>query len=178
MKKLYLIIFLVLANISLLCVRIFSNKLKKIELNLKEGEVAVIILSLEESKSFLLSSKNGNLLYTFSYKDDQNLEQNISLFTDNLDYVFMKHEYPLSYPNKTVLDGLVVIQNIQLEPNRLHYNNRIFKIDYSALTVGKSAVVKNLQKHVKHVGVRLFNFVEQNYAVRLSSYLFGKLTAV
>lgn len=129
MKKLYLIIFLVLANVSLLYVRIFSNKLKKIELNLKEGEVAIIILSLEESKSFLLSSKNGNLLYTFSYKDNQNLEQNISLFTDHLDYVFMRNEYPLSYPNKTVLDGLVVIQNIQLEPNRLYYNNRVLCIN-------------------------------------------------
>ncbi len=129
MKKLYLIIFLIVINISLLYVKIFSNKMKKIDLKLKSDEIGVILLSLETSKSLLITNGDTFLLYTFSYQDDQNLVQRLSLFTDKVDYVFMQNEYSLSYPYKTVLDGLVVIQNIQLEPNRLHYNNKTFCIN-------------------------------------------------
>ncbi len=129
MKKLYLFIFLLFFNIGILYVRIFSNKLKKIDLNLKDDEIAIIILSLETSKSLLIDIQESFLLYTFSYYDDSNLEQNISLFTDKLDYIFMNEEYPLRYPYKNVIDGLAVIQNIQLEPNRIHYNNKTFCIN-------------------------------------------------
>lgn len=129
MKKLYLIIFLILINFLLLYGKIFSNKLKKINLKLKNNEIGIIILSLETSKSLLISTQENFLLYTFFYEDDKDLEQNISLFTDKLDYVFMKNEYPLSYPYKSLLDGLVVIQDVQLEPNKLHYNNKTFCIN-------------------------------------------------
>jgi len=57
------------------------------------------------------------------------LENNVALFTEKVDYVFMNEEYPLSYPYKIQLDELTVIQNIQLEPNRLHYNNYTFCIN-------------------------------------------------
>ncbi len=129
MKKLYLIIFLIVINFSLFYVRIFSNKMKKVNLKLRSDEIGIILLSLEKSKSLLITNSDTFLLYTFSYQEDENLAQRLSLFTDRVDYVFMKNEYSLSYPYKTVLDGLVVIQNIQLEPNRLHYNNKTFCIN-------------------------------------------------
>lgn len=129
MKKFYLIILLIVVNFSLLYVKIFSNKLKKIDLNLKEGDLGIIILSLNSSKSLLLHKDDSFLLYTFQYEDDKDLESNISLFTDKVEYVFMNQEYSLSYPYKNVLDGLVVIQGIQLEPNRLHYQNQKFCIN-------------------------------------------------
>ena len=55
--------------------------------------------------------------------------------------------------------------------------SRIFEVDRSALTVGNSAVVKHLQKHVEYVGVRLFDFVEQHDGIRFAPYRFGKLSA-
>lgn len=129
MKKIYLILFLIVINCCLLYGKIFSSKLKNIELKLKDEQIAIIILSLENNKSLLIKSYGSFLLYTFSYIDDQELELNVSLFTDKVDYIFMKEEYPLSYPHKMYLDGLVVVQNIQLEPNRVHYNNHTFCIN-------------------------------------------------
>lgn len=131
MKKLYLIFFLILLNCCLFYVRISSNQLKKIDLKLKADELAIIILSLDSSKSLLMTKPNFYSLYTFSYIDDKDLEQTISLFTDKVDYVFMNEEYPLSYPYKSVLDGLVVIQDIQLEPYRIHFHNKTFCINES-----------------------------------------------
>lgn len=129
MKKLYLIFLLVILNFGLFYVRIFSNQLKKIDLKLKDDELAIIILSLDASKSILLHKTNLFSLYTFSYIDDKDLEQNVSLFTDNVDYVFMSEEYPLSYPFKSVLDGVVVLQGIQIEPSRVHFRNKTFCIN-------------------------------------------------
>ena len=45
-------------------------------------------------------------------------------------------------------------------------DDRIFEVYGSALRVGDSAVVEDLQQHVEHVRVRLFNLVEQNDRVR------------
>ncbi len=129
MKKVYLIIVLVIVNLFLLCGKIYSNKLKNINLKLKEDEIAVVILSLQDSKSLLVKAQDIYLLYTFSYENSKNLENNVALFTEKVDYVFMNEEYPLSYPYKIQLDELTVIQNIQLEPNRLHYNNYTFCIN-------------------------------------------------
>lgn len=129
MKKLYLILFLILINVSLLYVKIYSNKLKNINLKLKDNEIAIIILFLEDSNSILIKSLDIHLLYTFDYRTEKNLESNISLFTNHIDYVFMKEEYTLSYPNKIHLDGLTVIQDIQIEPNKIHCNNYTFCID-------------------------------------------------
>ncbi len=128
MKKVYLIV-LVIVNLFLLCGKIYSNKLKNINLKLKEDEIAVVILSLQDSKSLLVKAQDIYLLYTFSYENSKNLENNVALFTEKVDYVFMNEEYPLSYPYKIQLDELTVIQNIQLEPNRLHYNNYTFCIN-------------------------------------------------
>lgn len=129
MKKIYLILFLIVTNIFLLCVKIYSNKLKNINLRLKDNEIAIVILSLEDSKSLLIKSQDSYFLYTFDYLSEKNLNSNISLFTEKLDYVFMKEEYALSYPHKIHLDGLTVLQNIQLEPNKIHYNNYTFCIN-------------------------------------------------
>ncbi len=129
MKKVYLIIILVIINLFLLCGKIYSNKLKTIDLKLKEDEIAIVILSLQNSKSFLLKVQDIYLLYTVFYQSGKDLENSVSLFTDKVDYVFMNEEYPLSYPYKIHLDGLTVIQNVQLEPNRIHYNNYTFCIN-------------------------------------------------
>ena len=59
-----------------------------------------------------------------------------------------------------------------------HNDNGVFKIHRSALRIGYSAVVENLQQDIENVGMRLFYFVEQNDRIRSSSDRFGKLPAV
>ena len=61
---------------------------------------------------------------------------------------------------------------------RCHNYNGIFKVDFSALRVGNSALVENLQKNVENVGVRFFDFIKKHYRIRFSPYFFGELTAL
>ena len=51
----------------------------------------------------------------------------------------------------------------------------ILEVNGSALAVGDSAVVKNLEQDIEHVGMRLFDLIEQYYTVRMTSYGFGEL---
>lgn len=43
-----------------------------------------------------------------------------------------------------------------------HDDNRVLEIDRATLIVGQAAVVKHLQEDVEHIGVRLFDFVEEH----------------
>ncbi len=117
----------------LFCLRGASaQELKKIHLTLEEGEMAVIFLSLPESNSLLFQRKESNLLYILSFLEDSTLSSTISLFTDHLDYVFMKEAYPLSYPYKILLDETVVLGNLQFEKNRFYYQGYTFCINTSS----------------------------------------------
>ena len=51
----------------------------------------------------------------------------------------------------------------------------MLKRNNSAVRVGYLAIVKNLQKYIQNIGVRLFYLVEKNDAVRLGAHLVGKL---
>ena len=57
-----------------------------------------------------------------------------------------------------------------------HDDDGVLKVHIAALGVGDVAVVQNLQQDVKHVGMGLFDLVEQDDAVGLAAHLFGKLT--
>ena len=49
------------------------------------------------------------------------------------------------------------------------------EIDRASLCVGHAAVVENLQQNVRDIGVRLFEFVEENHAIRAAPHRFGEL---
>ena len=59
-----------------------------------------------------------------------------------------------------------------------HDDNRIFEINRSALRIGQSAVVQNLQQDIEHIGMRFFDFIKQNYRVRSAAHSLGQLTAL
>ena len=59
-----------------------------------------------------------------------------------------------------------------------HYDYGIPKVYPAAFCVGQVTVVEYLQEYVEYLGVRLLDFVEQNYAVRLSANGFGELTTL
>src|SRR4051812_33515917 len=48
-----------------------------------------------------------------------------------------------------------------------HYDDSVFKVHGSPLTVGHSTVVKHLQQHIEDVRVCLFNLIEQNHCIWL-----------
>ena len=61
---------------------------------------------------------------------------------------------------------------------RGHDDDRVFEIDLAALAVGKLSILQNLKQDVKHVRMRLFNFIEQDDRIRFSAHLFGELAAL
>lgn len=124
-----LILFLLGICLFLFMAKTRSQQLSKVRISLKENEIAIIFLSFSSSKSLLIKTGEEYIFYLLSYEGMNDLEERVSLFTRKPDYVFMKEDYSLSYPHKKVLDELVVLGNIQLEPNRLHFQNHTFCIN-------------------------------------------------
>jgi len=52
-----------------------------------------------------------------------------------------------------------------------------FEIDSPPLAIGQPAVIENLQHDVEHVGMRLFDLVEENHRVRFSADGLSQLAA-
>ncbi len=122
-------LFVIIINCTFLCIHIYSSRLKTIDIQLKENELAVVFLSLKESKSLLLKNQEEYILYVLDYQGEQELYSTISLFSRNLQYVFMREEYPLIYPYKVLLDHIVVLKNLQLERNRFYFHDKTFCIN-------------------------------------------------
>ena len=60
---------------------------------------------------------------------------------------------------------------------RGHQHDGIAEIHHAAHVVGQFPFFENLQQHVPHVRVRLFNFVEQHDGIRIAPHFFGELAA-
>ena len=58
-----------------------------------------------------------------------------------------------------------------------HDQHGVAEVHCTALAVGQAAIVQYLQQHIEHVGVRFFDFIEQNHAVRPAANLLGQVTA-
>ena len=46
------------------------------------------------------------------------------------------------------------------------------------MRIGKNTVVEDLQENIEYLGVSLFDFIEEHYGIRFSSYFFGELSAL
>ena len=61
-------------------------------------------------------------------------------------------------------------------PNiRRHDDDGVLEVDGVAQTVGELAVFEDLQQDVEHIGMRLLDFVEQDYGIRRALHPFGEL---
>src|SRR5579875_79302 len=61
---------------------------------------------------------------------------------------------------------------------RCHDNNGIAEVYRAALRVGQLAVLKDLEEHIKDIGVSLFDLIEQDHTVRLAAHCLGELTTL
>jgi hypothetical protein len=60
---------------------------------------------------------------------------------------------------------------------RGHDDDGVFETGHAAPVVGQAAVVEHLQQDVEGIGVRFFDFVEQDDGVRLAAHGLGELAA-
>ena len=61
---------------------------------------------------------------------------------------------------------------------RRHDQDGVAEVDRAALAVGETALFQDLQQRVEHVGVGLFDLVEQHHAERLAPHGLGELAAL
>ena len=54
---------------------------------------------------------------------------------------------------------------------------RVFEIDFPSEAIRQDAVIQDLEQDVEHVGMRLFDFVEQHHRIRPAAHFFGQLSA-
>ena len=59
-----------------------------------------------------------------------------------------------------------------------HDDDGVLEVDRPAVRIGQSAVVEDLEQDVEHVGVSLFDLVEQHDGIGLAAHLFGQLSAL
>ena len=72
MKKYFIIIILIILNILVYTDKTILSSSSKINLDLKEEEIALSIISLDNSKSILINKKD---LFVLEYIDSLNLEK-------------------------------------------------------------------------------------------------------
>src|SRR5262249_33899060 len=58
---------------------------------------------------------------------------------------------------------------------RSHDDNGVLEIDRPSFSVGETPVVEELEQHVQHLGVSLFDLVEQHDRIRTTADGFGEL---
>ena len=59
-----------------------------------------------------------------------------------------------------------------------HNNQGVFKVNIATLTISQTTIVKNLQKYIKYICMSLLNFVQQNYAVGVTTNSLCQLTTL
>ena len=71
--------------------------------------------------------------------------------------------------------GLAQVLGAQV---RGHDDDGVAEVDRAALAVGETALLQDLEQRVEHVGVGLFDLVEQHHAERLAPHGLGELAAL
>lgn len=125
MKKYLIILFLLLLDVSLYLNKTKMSMTEVIDLKLQDNELAVTILSLENSKSILL---NNTDLLVLEYIDSTDIQETLNLYNvdilDNLILISNDVVDVKSY-NKQTLNKKVEIENVNILKN-----NNIITINY------------------------------------------------
>lgn len=103
------------------------NEQYKINFNL-DDEIGIITLKLDNSSSLLIKHKNKYLLYLLEFNNNKNLDKNIKLFTDKIDYTYMSNDYNINVNNK--------VSNIKIED--LSINDDIIKYKNNKICINRS----------------------------------------
>ncbi len=141
MKKYFIIIILIILNILVYMDKTILSSSSKINLDLKEEEIALSIISLDNSKSILINKKD---LFVLEYIDSLNLEKVINLYGVNILRNLIQNNNDLinikSY-NKQTLNNKIMIDNITFEVND---NIKIINYKNYNFCIYKSGTNKNL----------------------------------
>lgn len=125
MKK--LVLLLIILCLFFKYIEVSFKKNDKIKFNLND-EVGIVTLKLDNSNSLLIKYKDKYILYLLDFIDKKNLETNIKLFTDKINYTYMNNNYNISLNNR--------VDNINIED--LTINNGIINYKDNKVCINKS----------------------------------------
>ena len=176
MKKYFIIIILIILNILVYTDKTILSSSSKINLDLKEEEIALSIISLDNSKSILINKKD---LFVLEYIDSLNLEKVINLYGVNILRNLIQNNNDLinikSY-NKQTLNNKIMIDNITFEVND---NIKIINYKNYNFCIYKSGTNKNFSDEVLAVffdkNIKE-NKIEKYYDKWVDSYILNDKT--
>src|SRR5687768_10723666 len=61
---------------------------------------------------------------------------------------------------------------------RSHADNGVFKVYRSALAIGQTPVIENLEHDVPDIRMRLFDFIQQDHGIRPAAHTLGQISAL
>lgn len=130
MKKITIIIILIVFNVLLIYSKVSSKE--KINLSLKNDEMAIVILNNNLSKSILLLKNDISILYILDYHNDPNLLADAYKFSDDIDYIYMNDNYDIAFKNKKIIENSI-IEDIYLAKNKITYHDYSFCINNTGI---------------------------------------------
>ena len=126
MKKYFLILILLLIDISLYLYKSKNYIVKPIDLNLDNNELALTIFSLENSKSILINKSD---LLILEYIDSNSIQDNLDLYKiDILDNVILSDDIA---PNIKSYNKVSLNKRIELNNAQILKKDNIIYINYS-----------------------------------------------
>ena len=93
MRKIVIIITLLLFNFCIVYAKIKDKNLDKVDIQLKEDELGIAVITLEGSTSLILKYQDKYIFYLVDYINDIDLDTNIKVFTDNVYNSYMAKNY-------------------------------------------------------------------------------------
>lgn len=168
MKK--IVLLLVILCIFLKYIEVSFIKPDKFKFNLND-ELGIITLKLDNSKSLLIKNKDKYILYLLEYNNKKNLDKNIKLFTDKIDYTYMNNNYNINLNN--------IVSNIDIDG--LKINNEIINYKDNKICINKSTncdyvfIFKNdilINEDIK--AIFYSNDLDKDYIEYINSYKINK----
>lgn len=166
MKKIIFILFLLLLYFFLINQKLTTVFIEKIDLNLKNDELAVIFLSSDSYKTILLKDKDETSLLVLDINNSKKLEKNINKFIDErLDYLFLNNKeisLDINYSVKDILNNETNMDNFTIRKkfNIIEINN--YKYNLCIYNVGSNNDISNCD---------FIYFINMDYQISMSENL-------
>lgn len=132
MRKMILIMLIVIVECCYLSNRIVPVFIEKIDLKLKQNEIAIVNLYFNKNKGMLIKTNDTNILLLLDLNDKNKLLSNLDDFNIKVDYLLSYYNYDIPCHYKKILNNKLEIKEIGIYSNNdniiINYQNHNFCI--------------------------------------------------
>lgn len=129
MRKILLIFFLIIIYVIIITKKIDQAFVEKIDLNLKQNEMGITFISLDDSKSLLINKGSTKILMVLKYLNNHKINDVLKMFNvKKLDYILMNGNYNISV--KTNRKEIIPNKKMEISDMEIINDHDVIKIDY------------------------------------------------